>query len=258
LKDAWQHKLSSMSIKKGAKLHLLQKLIPDLGALRCLEIGAETGVLADYLCRTKGGEWHAACLESRWLGPSRELLGEDVVMLESDSLPWPDASFDFILLSRPEHISDDMAVFRECRRILRPEGGLLVLTPANGRGLPLNMLKEKLGLTMDRYGHNRSGYTLQELQKIMISCGFTPMRRGSYSRLFTEAIELMVNAAYIHIKGSEGYNDYRPSNRESLDSEGGMVLLYKAVLPLLRFISAFDLLLSGTPGYVVYMEGIKE
>ncbi len=247
-----------MSIKKGAKLHLLRKLVPDLSDLRCLEIGAETGVLADYLRRIKGGEWHAACLESRWLGPSRELLGEDVVMLENNSLPWPDASFDFILLSRPEHVSDDMAVFRECCRILRPEGGLLVLTPANGCGLPLNMLKERLGLTMDRYGHYRPGYTLQNLQKIMISCGFTPMRRGSYSRLFTEAIELMVNAAYIHIKGAEGYNDYRPSGRESLDRGGGVVVLYKTVLPLLRFISAFDLLLPGMPGYVIYMEGIKE
>ncbi|MDD3925974.1 MAG: methyltransferase domain-containing protein [bacterium] len=258
MKDAWQHKLSSMSIKKGAKLRILKRLVPDLGNLRCLEIGAETGVLADYLHRIKGGEWHAACLEKRWLGPSRELLGDDVVILEDDFLPWQDASFDFILLSRPEHISDDTAIFRECRRILKPEGGLLVLTPASGHGLPLNILKERLGLTMERYGHYRPGYTLQSLQETMIACGFTPMRRGSYSRFFTEAVELMVNAAYIRIKGSGGYNDYRPSGKDELSGGGGAVRLYKAVLPLLRCIGALDLLLPGTPGYVVYMEGIRE
>jgi len=48
-----------------------------------------------------------------------------------DRLPFPDASFDLVaLLDTVEHIPDELGVFDECARVLKPGGVLLVTVPA--------------------------------------------------------------------------------------------------------------------------------
>ena len=65
-----------------------------------------------------------------WPEPPEGLTEESYVMGTAEALPWPDASCDVLtMLDTLEHVDDLMAV-RESRRVLRPEGVLLVSVPA--------------------------------------------------------------------------------------------------------------------------------
>jgi 2-polyprenyl-3-methyl-5-hydroxy-6-metoxy-1,4-benzoquinol methylase len=52
-------------------------------------------------------------------------------LMLQDKLPFEDRSFDFItMLAVMEHLENDEAVLRECARLLRPGGGLLITVPS--------------------------------------------------------------------------------------------------------------------------------
>jgi ubiquinone/menaquinone biosynthesis C-methylase UbiE len=54
----------------------------------------------------------------------------DVVDLNSERLPYPDAEFDLITMTEVvEHIEQDRRIFREASRILKPDGLFVVTTP---------------------------------------------------------------------------------------------------------------------------------
>lgn len=62
-------------------------------------------------------------------------------------LPFNDRSFDFItMLAVMEHLEDDVAVLRECERLLKPGGGLLITVPSWYAKPILEILSFKLNL----------------------------------------------------------------------------------------------------------------
>ncbi|HWE43864.1 MAG TPA: class I SAM-dependent methyltransferase [Gemmatimonadaceae bacterium] len=111
--------------------HELDRLVPRGGAW--LDIGA-------------GHKIHGG-----WKGPSSEELagragylagcdiGEDVLkhphlhdrrVADAAHLPWADATFDLVSANMVvEHLSDPEAVFREVRRVLKPGGAFVFVTP---------------------------------------------------------------------------------------------------------------------------------
>jgi len=58
-------------------------------------------------------------------------LGEAFARVNLDApLPWADESFDVVISTEGiEHLENHFAFFRECRRVLRPNGLLIVTTP---------------------------------------------------------------------------------------------------------------------------------
>lgn len=117
----WQSELSGSSLKKQQKYKILELITPDCSEKKCLEIGAETGVVTDFLKRSKGGLWIAGALEQRWVDESRALLGKDVVLIDPREIDYENESFDLVLASRPEHIEDDKLFFQ--RNIPHPASG---------------------------------------------------------------------------------------------------------------------------------------
>jgi len=64
-----------------------------------------------------------------------------------DKLPFEDASFDFItMLAVMEHLENDEAILKECARLLRPSGGLLITVPSWYAKPVLEFLSYKLNL----------------------------------------------------------------------------------------------------------------
>ena len=265
-KNAWQLDLSSKSIKKTQKYGIVNKIIPPCDNKACIEIGAETGVVTDFLRKNKGGRWLAGTLDNKWHDISLQLLNEDVVTVNPENVDFPDATFDIVLVSRPEHIENDAKFFREVRRILKNGGDIFILTPHKNPVLFLNWVKEKVGLTMEQYDHYRPGYGVKETQKMLEKIGFNILRSGSYCRFFSETIELILNAVYAFmnkkkakLEGKQGKLEvsYRPVSQEDVKRDKSILKMYKYIFPILKCISKLDFFLFFTPGYVMYMQGRK-
>ena len=255
----WQVELSSKSLKKTRKYGVLGRIMPRSDNLACMEIGAETGVITDYLRREKGGRWIAGVLAEKWLGVSRELLKEDVYEINPSRIDFPDSTFDIVLASRPEHIFDDIKFFAEVNRILKPSGRIFILSPHNEPELFLNRLKEKIGLTLEQYDHYRPGYGTSEVEDKLRKAGFAVERSGSYCKFFTELIELLLNAGYSFMgRRKEKSSSYRPETKEEIGRNRLGYMVYSWIYPFLRIVSLLDYLLPFTKGYVLYMQAKKK
>jgi SAM-dependent methyltransferase len=92
----------------------------------------------------------------------------------AEDLPLDDESFDLVsLLDTVEHCDDDMAVLRECYRVCKP-GGYLVIT------VPAFMW---LWSHNDELNAHQRRYTKQELQEKLVPLGFQ-IERMTYNNFF--------------------------------------------------------------------------
>ena len=120
--------------KRAIVYSLLDKYLPaqtsDGKQRRAMDLGCGTGLNLDYLAEygdAVGLDSSEQALEfCQQRGHTRLCL--------ADSLPFADNSFDIITaLDVVEHIPDDLAVMREVRRVLKPNGLIIVSVPAYGR-----------------------------------------------------------------------------------------------------------------------------
>jgi SAM-dependent methyltransferase len=102
-----------------SELAALRELVPDEG--EGLEVGVGTGRFAGPLGITRGVEPSA---------PMREIArkrGIDAVDGVAEDLPYPDDSFDFVLMVTTICFLDDVgAALEEARRVLRPGGSIVI------------------------------------------------------------------------------------------------------------------------------------
>ena len=118
----------------GRTRAILKYLDAELGAngsartRRVLDIGGGAGNMAHHLAHY--GEVVSIDYNPRPI-PVAQRRGVTVLQGSGDCLPFPDETFDLIaLLDTVEHIPDELGVFDECARVLKPGGVLLVTVPA--------------------------------------------------------------------------------------------------------------------------------
>jgi SAM-dependent methyltransferase len=101
---------------------------PD-GARRILDVGCGTGTMIGHLRRY--GEVSGVDPSPEAVSFCRERGIEGVSRLDGLPLPFDDGRFDLVTaFDVIEHIDDDTATLRDLRRVLRPDGRLLVSVPA--------------------------------------------------------------------------------------------------------------------------------
>lgn len=254
----WQLRLFSKSLKKQQKLGLLLHQLGPLEGLDCVLVtnGDNNGAL-NHQFRSHGGRWTWIEHEDEQIPDIERLLGESVLLGSPDKLPVEDETFDVVVsIDVHEHLDDCVPFSRELARIVRPGGRVLVTTPNGNASKPVVRLKELLGMTIETYGHKVLGYTIPEHQDMLRRAGLVPIGDGSYSKFFTESLELALNLAYVKIVGrkapsrDEGVGISPTSTRDFRKVEKQYRLL-ALIYPFLWSISKLDLLLLPTTGYAV-------
>ncbi|MBC8506392.1 MAG: class I SAM-dependent methyltransferase [Anaerolineales bacterium] len=108
-------------------LELIERLVPDKGCI--LDIGTAAGA---FLGVAKSRGWEVAGSEpNRWMAEwGNEHYGIDIQPGTVFDMNLPDAHYDVVTLwDVLEHTPDPKAVLRECRRVLKPNGLLIVNYP---------------------------------------------------------------------------------------------------------------------------------
>lgn len=170
LSDA--HYSAQTEYERSSK-RMLRAMVPASGGLRILDVGCGTGLNASHLMalgHTVAGVDVSPVAIDRF----REKGLEGVVCdVESQRLPFEDASFDIVYASEViEHCFDTAAFLGELFRVLKPKGTLLLSTP-NSSFWPYRILGV-LGQTVNDYqhpGHARF-FSRKGLRKALEAAGF--------------------------------------------------------------------------------------
>ena len=268
--EPWQIQLYRCSIKKKETMRAVLRLLPPVQGLRCLEIGCATGT-SSWLLRQRGGDWISTDFEAEQVESARQLLRDDVRLIDARGLPFADESFDVVVgINFLEHLRNDVEFVGEMVRVLKP-GGTFILTCPDGVSNRLGYrLKRLYRFTADTggFGHVRDGYLRPEVEQLMRSVGLETQRLDSYSRLFTELVENSLNFGYPR-SATQGANAERadtagqfhgetsPATGKDLQAVGVKYRIYKSVYPLLRGVSLMDRLIPFREGYMFCVRAVK-
>ena len=273
MKSGWQLQIFNRSLKKRQKFEVVTSLMNSTedkegGILpsfrKCLDIGCATGVLSYYL-RNEGGYWISVDIDEKNLSETKGLVKDNVLQIDERNLSFKDGIFDCVVaLDFLEHIEDDDALLSEIRRVLKPKGKVYISVPRIGGLLIINKLKRLIGITQEYYGHKRPGYSFEELSNKLEKNGFEILAQRTFSKFFTEAIELVINLVYILLSKRKGGAFRREGQHISISSawefetHKASFKLYSLLYPLLELISKLDKLLFFAPGYVLVVKARKD
>jgi len=259
----WQLQIFSKSIKKKEKAKLLLKDLDIESSFVICDLGCAQGILS-YFLRQKGGYWVSTDLDMTNLKTSLELLESNCLQTGPGILPFQNEAFDMVVcLDYLEHLEDDDQCLREIHRILKKEGQLILATPHTGKVFLLNRLRPHLGMKMEFYGHKREGYRSEDLEAMLTKTGFQVERIKTFSRFFSEFIELLINFLYIKMssrKFTDSLRDghIRPTTADEFGSKKKTFKLYSLIYPLTWLITRLDKLLFFQRGYSVLVWATKE
>ena len=250
----WQLQLVKRSLKKKEKLKLLEKHLDIKPRDIILDLGCAQGILS-YFLRKKSGFWVSADLDLVNCKTSLDLLKNNVLQLGTDGLPFKNEYFDKVVsLDYLEHLDDDLGCLKELNRILKKDGELLLATPRTGRIFLLQKLRPLLGMKMEFYGHKREGYSLMSLNNKLNRSGFVSVQHKSFSRFFSEFLELLLNFLYIKLyrpKDPIGLRDghIRPTTSDEFSSRKKAFRLYSYIYPFIWFLTRLDNIFFFQRGY---------
>ena len=254
------------SLKKKMKVAALSLHLPALSGQKCLLItcGDNNGAI-NYKMRQMGGQWTWADFEAQGIPGMEELLGEPVVRLDRETgiLPFANCNFDVVVsIDVHEHLTDPLPVTRELARVTR-FGGTVIITTPNGNEKKLAVrIKKTIGMDAKAYGHCRTGFDVPDLRHLTAAAGLTFRRSGSYSRFFTEMLELTINFLYVKVLAKKSQSRVEkgtiaPVSKDQLESVKKSYRIYSMIYPLFWLISRLDYLIAFTRGYAVVVETVK-
>jgi 2-polyprenyl-3-methyl-5-hydroxy-6-metoxy-1,4-benzoquinol methylase len=145
-----------------ANLDFSVMYLPAQPGARLLEVGCGSGrmlkIMQDLGWESEGIDFDPDAVRNAVSKGLRVRVGDLV------SQGYPDESFDVITLSHLiEHVHDPRALLRECYRLLKPKGTLVIVTP-NSKSFGHSIFKSNWrGLEPPRHLHIFSMKSLQEL-----------------------------------------------------------------------------------------------
>lgn len=246
----WQEKLFRCSIRRRSRLQKIQQLLGATASQDCLEITSGDGMISRQL-RMDGGHWKSLATDPAAQEALQFFVDEPVSVLNGSTIDAPDQSVDaVVVVNALERVVDDHALIRECHRVLRPDGRLIITTHRNMKfcvgGSPVRAL---LGLSWRKRGMARSGYTTRDFFDVLKD-GFDVPETITYSTFCMEVPGLFYEAAANRLAGRP-YN-MPPANIGTEQFYGYTKLNAFAVLlsPLMWLCARLDRVLSFVfPGH---------
>ena len=178
------------SLPHRLELAALKRLLPvdRLPRMACLDIGMPDPSLSAAL-RALGGAWRTAARSPERAAEASAFLGDpSVCCLGADGrIPFPDRSLDCVVVALGILAAVPDAVFfvRECNRVLRPSG-LLVLSVQARRALSLADALRRRAAPAGAYA---ASFTEKSLYGILKS-GFDVDTVDGWGRFFVELVRL--------------------------------------------------------------------
>ena len=261
----WQLRMFQKTLKKKLRLKALKRHLGHISESdKCLLVtcGDNNGAM-NYHLREIGGMWSWADLEERSIPEMSELLGERVLHVSENHLPFPENKFDCVIaIDVHEHLEDPNPFTRELWRVTKQDGKIIVTVPNGDETKLATRIKNFIGMTKEKYGHVREGYDIPDLKKLLSTNGIQPYADSSFSRFFTEILELSINFLYVIVltKRSETKVEagtIAPSTENQLKSIEKTYRMYSLIYPFFWLISKMDIILIGSRGYAVIVEGNK-
>lgn len=248
----WALKLYGKSVLKQAKYRRITSMMDDPSGQRCLDIGADNGVIS-LLLRRRGGSWASADLDAHTVSSIRQLVGDDVHQLDGARTPFPDQAFDqIVVVDYLEHIPDDDRFAEELARILKPGGRVIVNVPHVKPHSLLNRFRHAIGLTDEWHGHLRPGYSLEGL-RTLLGPRFSIEKSVTYSKSFSELVDTALNGLYVAMQRRSGVA--AGSSKGTVVTQADVrkhrkqFLMLSGLYPILWGLSRLDALLFLQPGY---------
>jgi SAM-dependent methyltransferase len=256
----WAITLFKHSVLKQEKVRQITALVGDSRSKTCLDIGADNGVIS-YLLRQRGGEWYSADLDARTVESIRQLVGTNVHQIDGKTTPFADGQFDLVVIvDFLEHIHTDREFARELHRILRPGGTLIVNVPHLKPRSVLNRVRHAIGLTDEKHGHVRPGYSINSLRDVL-GTDFRVEVMRTYSGSFSEGVDTALNGAYEFMSRRK---NAAPSAKGPVITGSDMqrhrkqFLMLRVLYPALWLLTRLDALLFLQPGYKLIIRATAE
>ena len=246
----WALELYRRSVLKQQKFTNIQALLGDTTGRRCLDIGADNGVVS-LLLRQGGGDWASADLAPEAVASIRSLVGGRVEQIDGGPTPFADQEFDLVVVvDFLEHIPDDRGFAAELGRILKPGGRLIVNVPREPRWSLVWPLRHAIGLTDQWHGHLRPGYREDSLAALL-KPWFQVTAARSYCKTFSELLDTALNFGYVIKKRGqgEGGSTAKGTVVTQADWQKGGAGAMQALYPAMRAWTALDGLLPFFKGY---------
>ena len=246
--EPWALALFRRSVLKQRKLAEIVAMLGPTEGLRCLDLGSDNGVVS-LLLRRRGGRWASADLTAEAVASIRELVTDDVHQVERARLPFADAAFDrVVVVDMLEHVADDEAFAAELARVTKPRGRLIVNTP-HPKDTALRRMRHAIGQTDEKHGHLRPGYTPESLAALL-SPRFTLDRHRTYSRFFSEAVDIAINWGMERL-GKKSSTKGMVVTASDLQRHRKAFRAYSLLYPAVWLISRLDGLIPSVKGYML-------
>ena len=245
----WHLRLFQKSILKQAKLRQIVNLLGPTDGETCLDIGGDNGVIS-YQLRRRGGTWHSVDASEKAVESIRNLVGNNVQLMQGVKLPFADAFFDaVVIIDMLEHVQADYDFIEECHRVLKPGGRLVVNVPHVKSWSLLLPVRQMLGLTPEKHGHVRPGYTSPQLYQLLKD-GFDMQESRTYSRFFVESLDTVIQ--FIASRKTRGETSAAKGvliDAQDFQKMEKLFRAYSILYPFFWLASKLDLFLFFTQGH---------
>ena len=252
-------KLYDKSILKKAKFAAIEEFLPELKDKVCMDIGADNGVLS-YLLRAKGGSWVSADLDEHVVSSIKQMVGSNVVQLDGGVTDFEDNTFDLVvIIDFLEHIATDSAFILELSRIMKPNAQLIINVPHDKPDSIIRKLRLSLGLTDEKHGHLRPGYTKIGLSSLLDE-KFIIQSEQTYSRFFVEFYDVLISYLFEKIQKDGDSAKGTVVTAKDMSANQKKFKLFSMIYPFVWILSKLDGLLFFTSGYslIVQAENLKQ